>query len=173
MAILLKRKGKKAEVMKRSQYPAEQDLQELIRSNPDLLPTDEIKEDVEFFILDKETPTRSGPIDLLGVDSDGEIYIVETKLFKNPDKRKVLAQVLDYGAALWSSYQDPEAFLQMLSQRLSQADLDLKQLLEGQFGNAKEVLDGMLFDPHGYCTPRPERASVVREPKQRVQRLCG
>ncbi len=31
----------------------------------------------------------------------------------------------------------------MLSQRLSQADLDLKQLLEGQFGNAKEVLDGM------------------------------
>lgn len=40
-------------------------------------------------------------IDALAVDKDGDIYVVETKLYKNPDKRTVVAQALDYGASLW------------------------------------------------------------------------
>ena len=143
MAIILKRRGQKAQVIEKTAYSAELDLQRFIYANPELLPIADIKQGVEFLVLDKETPTRSGPIDLLGVDSDGEIYIVETKLFRNADKRKALAQVLDYGAALWSSYQDPEAFLRMLNQRASQAKRDLDRLLEDRFGSAEEVLDGM------------------------------
>ncbi len=143
MGIILKRTGQKAEVIERSPYSAELDLQEFVYTNPELLPIADIKEGVEFLVLDKETPTRSGPIDLLGVDSDGEIYIVETKLFRNADKRKVLAQALDYGAALWSSYQDPEAFLRMLHQRVSQAGRDLDQLLAERFGDAEDVLAGL------------------------------
>jgi hypothetical protein len=48
------------------------------------------------------------------VDADGNIYIVETKLYKNPDKRTVVAQVLDYGATIWSYYNDFTEFLARL-----------------------------------------------------------
>ncbi len=40
---------------------------------------------------------------MLAFDAEGEIYIIETKLYKNPDKRRVIAQMLDYGAALWET----------------------------------------------------------------------
>ena len=45
-------------------------------------------------------------MDAIGIDKDGDIYCIETKLYKNPDKRLVVAQVLDYGASLWRSYLD-------------------------------------------------------------------
>lgn len=144
MAIILKQGGQRAQRIERSPYSAELDLQELVFANPELLSIGEIKEDTEFLVLDKETPTNAGPIDLLGVDSDGELYIVETKLFRNPDKRKVLAQVLDYGAALWSTYGDPEAFLRLLDQRMiAQRGRDLAGVLEDRFGQAEEVLEGI------------------------------
>jgi hypothetical protein len=57
-------------------------------------------------VLCREFPTQSGPIDVLGTDFDAHPYIIETKLYKNPDKRLVLSQVLDYGAALWASEPD-------------------------------------------------------------------
>ena len=56
----------------------------------------EIDEDIRVLILMREFPTNSGPIDALGVDANGNIYIVETKLYKNPDKRGCSA-----GVGLW------------------------------------------------------------------------
>jgi len=143
VAIVVKRKGEKARVIVRCPFSAELDLQQLVYNNPELLPISEIKEGEQFLLLDREVPTKSGPIDILGVDSEGEIYVVETKLFRNADKRKVLAQVLDYGAALWHSYQDSEAFLRMLEKRLLQKGQSLRNLLEEHFGDAEKVLDGM------------------------------
>ena len=49
----------------------------------------------------REFETESGPIDAIAIDKDGDIYVVETKIDKNPDKRRVVAQALDYGASLW------------------------------------------------------------------------
>ena len=49
--------------------------------------------------------------DAFGVDADGEIYIIEAKLDKNADRRRI-AQALDYGVALWAS---PERLMQQLS----------------------------------------------------------
>src|SRR5258707_10447310 len=44
----------------------------------------------------------SGFTDLVGVDSSGNILIVETKLAKNQEiRRKVIGQVLEYAAFLW------------------------------------------------------------------------
>ena len=43
----------------------------------------------------------SGIIDLVGIDADGNIYIIETKLAKNPEaKREVIGQVLEFAAFL-------------------------------------------------------------------------
>jgi hypothetical protein len=58
---------------------------------------------ITLLILGREFPTASGPIDVLAVDATGMLYVIETKLYKNPDKRRVLAQVLDYGAAIWTA----------------------------------------------------------------------
>jgi len=91
--------------------PDEGHLQRFIFDNPDSLPLGDIKADNRLMIVGREFATSSGPIDVLAIDADGDIYIVETKLFKNPDKRRVVAQLLDYGAALWRGYRDPANFI--------------------------------------------------------------
>jgi len=143
MAIIVQREGERAKIVSESRFPNEAELQRYVYENPEVLPISDIKEDVQFTVLDKETPAGTGYIDILGVDSDGELYIIETKLFGNSDKRWVLAQVLDYGAALWSTYQDPEAFLRMLEERLAARGESLGELLERSFGEVSEVKAGI------------------------------
>lgn len=41
--------------------------------------------------------------------------MIETKLFQNTDRRKIIAQVLDYSTDLWKYYgYDPDGFLEKL-----------------------------------------------------------
>ena len=94
-------------------------LQRFIFENPDSLPLGDVKEDARLMIVGREFATGSGPIDVLAVDGDGDIYLVETKLYKNPDKRRVIAQLLDYGAALWRGYVDPGSFVAALEASIS------------------------------------------------------
>jgi hypothetical protein len=74
---------------------------------------------VKLLVVLREFPTPSGPIDALAVDSDGDLYLIETKLYKNPDKRLVIAQILDYGAGLWTTYRDPNAFIARVEELLA------------------------------------------------------
>ena len=103
MVLIISKDGKKAQKIERSVIDKEDYLQKYIYKNPEAIPIYNIKEDINVCVLKREYPTASGPIDALGVDKDGEIYIIETKLYKNPDKRLVVAQVLDYGASLWKN----------------------------------------------------------------------
>lgn len=52
-------------------------------------------------VIGRQVPTRSGPLDLLGIDRSGDLVIVELKRDKLP--REVLAQAIDYAAdvATW------------------------------------------------------------------------
>ncbi len=101
MAIIISQKGKDAKKIEKSDFGSEGDLQKYIYDNPESIPLYEIKEDIRLLILAREFSTNSGPIDAIGIDGDGEIYLIETKLYNNTDKRRVVAQVLDYGASLW------------------------------------------------------------------------
>jgi len=103
MSIIISKEGRNAQKLVRTVIEKEDYLQQYIYNNPDCIPLDELKDDLRLLVLTREFDTPSGPIDALGVDADGEIYIIETKLYKNPDKRKVIAQMLDYGAAVWSA----------------------------------------------------------------------
>ncbi|MCK4826105.1 hypothetical protein KA005_60725, partial [bacterium] len=98
MVIIVSKNNKNAQKVKRSDIKEEAYLQKYIHENPDAIPIYEINENKRLIVVSREFLTNSGPIDALAFDQDGEIYIVETKLYKNPDKRKVLAQLLDYGA---------------------------------------------------------------------------
>jgi hypothetical protein len=94
-------------------------LQQYIYDHPDTLPLQELKDDLKLLVLLREFPTGSGPIDALAVDADGDLYLIETKLYKNPDKRQVIAQILDYGASLWRAAENPESFIERLDELLT------------------------------------------------------
>ena len=115
MSIIISKNGRNAKKIDKSDFQKENYLQEYIQNNPDSIPIYELKEDKKLFVVKREFPTNAGPIDALAIDKDGEIYIVETKLYKNPDKRTVVAQVLDYGAALWKHMNDFKEFIDILN----------------------------------------------------------
>ena len=114
MSIIISKKGKNAQRSERTSIEHEKYLQGYICDNPESLPLHEVEADIKLLILAREFPTKSGKIDALGIDYDGNIYVIETKLYKNADKRVVLAQVLDYGASLWRTYEDTDSFIEML-----------------------------------------------------------
>jgi hypothetical protein len=101
MTIIVSKKGASAEVVNRSNFPLERNLQEYVYDHPETIPIYELREDKRLLVAARELRTESGPIDAFGVDKEGDLYIVETKLYRNPDKRTVVAQALDYGASLW------------------------------------------------------------------------
>lgn len=114
MSIIISENGANAKKVEESNFELENNLQEYIYANPDVIPLYDIDEDIRLFIAAREFPTKSGPIDALGFDSSGNIYVVETKLFKNPDKRTVVAQALDYGASLWRHSTNFDDFIEQL-----------------------------------------------------------
>ncbi len=113
MAIIISTNGKNAKKIEKSNFEKEDYLQKYIYDNPESIPLYDIKDDIRLLILVREFPTDSGPIDAIGIDIYGNIYLIETKLFKNPDKRTVVAQVLDYGASLWRNFSNFSNFLQI------------------------------------------------------------
>jgi len=119
MSIIVVRPGMPAHRVERTVIQQESYLQQYIDEHPDTLPFDQLKPDAKILVLLREFPTVSGPVDAFAVDADGDAYLIETKLYKNPDKRLVLAQVLDYGAAIWRTYRDPEQFGERLDELLA------------------------------------------------------
>ena len=120
MAIIISQNGKNAKRVDPSSFGMEDSLQQYIYDNPESVPVYEINEDIRLLILAREFPTNSGPIDALGVDQEGTIYVIETKLYKNPDKRLVVAQALDYGASMWRHATDFDDFTNLLETKVQQ-----------------------------------------------------
>ena len=114
MTIIISSNGSRAVKVDKSSFDKEDYLQNYIYENPESIPLYDIKDDIRLLILAREFSTNSGPIDAIGIDQYGELYIVETKLYKNPDKRTVIAQALDYGAALWKHANNFNEFISAL-----------------------------------------------------------
>jgi hypothetical protein len=142
MSIIVSKGDNNAKKINESYFGLESKLQEYVKNNPDIIPIYEINEEARLFVLAREFPTNSGPIDALGTDQDGNIYVIETKLYKNQDKRTVLAQALDYGASLWRHSGDSTQFVSMLNQKVKdQFGVDLVEKLQEFF----EIEEGQLI----------------------------
>lgn len=140
MSIIVSEKGMNAKKIEATSIAAENYLQEYIKNNPQSIPLDEISEDLRLLILAREFPTTSGQIDALGIDQEGNIYVIETKLAKNPDKRYVIAQVLDYGAALWRHSENMDDFMSALEEAVARTfGCNLTERLERFVGDADDV----------------------------------
>jgi hypothetical protein len=98
--IVVSTMGQGATRVPQMPLPDEKFLESFVALNPDVLPLQELREDLSLVVLGRQVATLSGPIDVLAVDDQGGLYIVETKLYRNPDKRRVIAQMLDYGAVM-------------------------------------------------------------------------
>lgn len=147
MAIIVSKNGQNAQKIDESRFGLENTLQEYVRNNPDIVPIYDVQEGARLLVVAREFPTNSGPIDALGLDQDGNIYIIETKLYRNPDKRTVLAQALDYGASLWRHSGDTEEFLDTISRSVeAQFHMSLEEKLSDFFeteSNVQYLLDAL------------------------------
>jgi len=120
MSIIIIQKGVPTRLAP-TEFALENAMQEQINSYPNILPLHEVHEGAELIAVVRELPVSSGSIDLLGFDAEGEIYVIETKLSLNPDRRKVVAQALDYGAALWIDYPEPGALISAVNELRARA----------------------------------------------------
>ena len=106
---ILQMDGSKVSVSAESRFDAERNLHEAIAAHPEVLPSEDLGLG-PLIALGTELDFGPGPLDLLAADPLGRIAIIEFKRgTENPDVRKVVAQVLDYGATLWrTSYDELE-----------------------------------------------------------------
>lgn len=86
-------------------------LQDLIFRHPDILPVKDLEPGFGDLVpICRELPTNAGPCDNLYLTAEGDVVIVECKLWRNPEsRREVLSQAIDYARefADWS-YEDLE-----------------------------------------------------------------
>lgn len=144
-SIIISKNGKNAKKIEKSDLESESVLQEYIYNNPEAIPIDEIENGLKLFVAAREFQVGSGRIDALGFDQHGNIYVIETKLARNADKRSVIAQVLDYGANLWS-FQNADDFFTEISVYTSSAfGKDFQSALCDYYGfdNAEEIISNI------------------------------
>src|SRR4051794_8880528 len=111
-AVFIETFGSTASVMKRITFAKqsggydERWLQSLVMSHPTVLAADDIEPAFATVIpVCTELPTGSGFIDNLLVTPNGDLAIVECKLWRNPEaRREVVAQIIEYAKSLarWS-----------------------------------------------------------------------
>ncbi len=145
MAIIISQDGKNAQKIDKSDFEKEGYLQNYIHENPESIPVYEIEESKKLFVIAREFPTESGPIDALAIDKDGDIYVVETKLYKNPDKRTVVAQALDYGASLWR-HSDYNEFINSINDEINNKFKISFEEKTKDFFNVDEEQVGVIFE---------------------------
>jgi hypothetical protein len=99
--VLVQRSG---EVFDLAEVPApdEHHLQEIMKSQPQIIPADDLGLDGDLLVIGRETGLASGFIDLLCLSRSGDLVLIEFKTGpQNPDFRHALAQLIDYGSDLW------------------------------------------------------------------------
>jgi hypothetical protein len=80
----------------------EYQLQERLKSAPQLLPLDDLGLLSPAVVVGRESSLGSGKADLVLLCNGGDLAVVEFKTGpQNPDFRSCLAQLLDYGSGLW------------------------------------------------------------------------
>ncbi len=98
--VLIRNPSGDDQIVPETPLPAEKNLHDVLTSHPELLPADNL-EVGQTIVVGRESKLESGYADLVLVDAYGQICLVEVKNEGNPDTRLVIAQLLDYAAALW------------------------------------------------------------------------
>ena len=93
--------GNEEYVLPESVLPSEARLHDALEAHPELFPAEDLNLG-QLMVIGREVGFESGAADLIYLDEGGQILVVEVKKgTENPDSRRVVAQMLDYGAHLW------------------------------------------------------------------------
>jgi hypothetical protein len=92
-------------VVPETPLPLEANLHDALTEHPELLPSEDMGLG-RTVVVGRESAFASGYADLILIDDRGQLCLVEVKKEGNPDTRKVVAQLLDYAAALWGASLD-------------------------------------------------------------------
>lgn len=88
--------------LEEKEFADELEIQERLKRHPELLPIDDLKLGQSVVVVGMESQLATGRADLVLLDNNGELIIVEFKTGpNNSDFRSCIAQLLDYGSALW------------------------------------------------------------------------
>jgi RecB family endonuclease NucS len=121
MKILMREdKNNRWELVESNTYAAENELQDLLATSPDVISMDEIRPGAGPLVAAvREFSLPVGYIDILAFTARGDIAIVECKLAKNTQaKREVIGQILDYAAHMWDmSYEELDQGIQGMTNK--------------------------------------------------------
>jgi alkylated DNA nucleotide flippase Atl1 len=125
-------------------FESEERLHSAIAEHPEVLPSEDIGLG-PLVTIANELDLGHGPMDTLAVDASGRLAIIEFKRgSENPDVRKVVAQVLDYGSALWRlSYESMEQAARVCSPGFGGSLID-------HVGDRLGTLGTETFDPDAF-----------------------
>ncbi|NIP61716.1 MAG: hypothetical protein GWN01_13560 [Nitrosopumilaceae archaeon] len=135
MTLVISKDGRETKVVPETSIEKESYLQEYIKNNPEIIPVSDIKEDLKIIPVKREFPTDNNErIDVLAIDGEGSIYVIEAKLESNTDKRKAIAQVIDYGASLIRQY-NPDSFVKIIIENLKEKHQkdSINEILQEEF----------------------------------------
>lgn len=144
MSVILLEAGVRARKLDLKPLVDDKLLQKYIIDNPRSLPLEEIDEDLRLVIVGKEFPSGNGFIDALAVDHAGALYIIETKLYRGTDKRRVLMQMLDYGASLWRQYRNGDFVATLNDNAVGKFKGNVRHEVEKEFELNPEEADRLL-----------------------------
>lgn len=99
-------KGSRLRILQESLIELEEQLQEVLKENPSLLPAADLGLLPPLLVVGRESSLTSGYADLVCVDRNGMLVIVEVKRGKEGDARRAIAQALDYGSDIWHEIRD-------------------------------------------------------------------
>ena len=99
--LLIRPRDQPAHVVAEAALPTEAELHEALTKHPELIPTSDLGMG-RTVVVGRESGLTAGYADLVLIDDNGQLCIVEVKNEGNRDTRRVVAQLLDYAAALWA-----------------------------------------------------------------------
>lgn len=132
---LLVRRAGTEEIVPEAQIPTEEELHSALTDHPELIPTEDFGF-AETVVIGKEARLAAGDADLVLVDRLGRLALVEVKKSGNSDTRHVVAQLLDYAAAM-AGLSLSEFQTRVLDRYLSEMNLpseDLQSFFMTRFG---------------------------------------
>jgi len=133
--LILDREADSPVQARESPFNDEKMLQDVLMAHPEFLPIPHTRKLVSL-VTEYSTTI---PIDLVCVDSEGRLYLVETKLQRNTDRRQAVTQIIDY--ALQMREERFSAFEEKISKRRGEK---LSTIVEQAFGDeARTVIDGL------------------------------
>jgi hypothetical protein len=98
--MLMRQGDAEPQLIPETPLPLEKDLHDVLTLHPALLPAEDLGLG-RVVVAGRESSLVSGYADLVLIDEQGHLCVVEVKKAGNPDTRQVVAQLLDYAAALW------------------------------------------------------------------------